>query len=88
MALPIVSLHPAGGMSVVIDLSDIFFTNFAQLPLGYLDRGRTNWSKVKAFANNLELEVQATFAGADGLAGRLRRRGGDRLPRGDRRHPL
>ena len=69
MALPIVSLHPAGGMSVVIDLSDIFFTNFAQLPLGYLDRSRTNWSKVKAFANNLELEVQATFSGMGGQGG-------------------
>jgi hypothetical protein len=63
MALPIVSIHPAGGMSVVVDLSDIFFSNFAQLPLGYLDRSRTNWSKIKAFANNLELEVQATFTG-------------------------
>ena len=66
MALPIVSLNPGGGMSVLIDLSDIFFTNFAQLPLGYLDRGRTTWAKVKAFANNLELEVQATFSGAGG----------------------
>ena len=37
-------------MSVVIDLSDIFLTNFAQLPLGYLDRSRTTWHKVKAFA--------------------------------------
>ncbi len=64
MALPIVSLHPGGGMSVLIDLSDIFFTNFAQLPLGYLDRNRTNWAKVKTFPNNLELEVQATFSGA------------------------
>jgi hypothetical protein len=66
MALPIVSLNPGGGMSVLIDLSEIFFTNFAQLPLGNLDRGRTSWSKVKAFANNLELEVQATFGGAGG----------------------
>ncbi len=66
MALPIVSLNPGGGMSVLIDLSDIFFTNFAQLPLGYLDRSRTNWHKVKTFANNLELEVQATFGGAGG----------------------
>ncbi len=66
MALPIVSLHPAGGMSVVVDLSDIFFTNFSQLPLGYLDRSRTSWAKVKAFANNIELEVQATFVGSGG----------------------
>ena len=69
MALPIVSLNPAGGMSALIDLSDIFFTNFAQLPLGYLDRSRTNWAKVKTFANNLELEVQATFSGAGGGLG-------------------
>ena len=69
MALPIISLHPAGGMSVVVDLSDIFFTNFAQLPLGYLDRGRTDWAKVKAFPNNLELEVQATFSGGGGGSG-------------------
>ena len=69
MALPIVSIHPGGGMSVVIDLADIFFTNFAQLPLGYLDRSRTTWSKVKTFANNLELEVQATFTGGGGYGG-------------------
>ncbi len=67
MALPIASLNPGGGMSVVIDLSDIFFTNFAQLPLGYLDRSRTNWHKVKTFANNLELEVQATFGGGQSM---------------------
>ena len=64
MALPIVSLNPSGGMSVVIDLADIFFTNFAQLPLGYLDRSRTTWAKVKTFPNNIELEVQATFSGS------------------------
>ncbi len=69
MALPIVSIHPGGGMSVVVNLADIFFTNFAQLPLGYLDRSRTNWSKVKAFANNLELEVQATFTGGGNQQG-------------------
>jgi hypothetical protein len=69
MALPIVSLNPAGGMSVVIDLADIFFTNFAELPLGYLDRSRTSWAKVKTFANNIELEVQATFSGGFGRSG-------------------
>lgn len=63
LALPIVALNPAGGMSVVIDLSDIFFTDFAQLGLGALDRSRTNWHKIKAFPNNLELEVEATFGG-------------------------
>jgi len=73
MALPIVSLNPGGGMSVLIDLSDVFFTDFAKVGLGFLDRNRTNWFKVKAFPNNLELEVQATFAGsrastADGVS--------------------
>ncbi len=60
MALPIVALNQNQN-SVVIDLADIYFTNFAQLPLGQMDRTRTTWSKVKAYQNNLELEVQATF---------------------------
>lgn len=60
MALPIVALNQ-GQNSVIIDLADIYFTNFAQLPLGAMDRSRTTWSKVKAYPNNLELEVQATF---------------------------
>jgi hypothetical protein len=66
MALPIVSVNPAGGMSTVVDLSDIFLTDFAQLGLGFLDRSRTRWSRVKGFPNNLELEVEATFGGAGG----------------------
>ncbi|MDX2039178.1 MAG: zinc-dependent metalloprotease [Isosphaeraceae bacterium] len=74
MAIPIVALNPAGGMSVVIDLSDIFFSDFAQLGMGFLDRSRTNWFKVKAFPNNLELEVQATFSGGGSRGGRT---GGD-----------
>ena len=63
MALPIVSLNPGGGMSVVIDLSDIYFTDFAETGLGFVERSRTNWFKVKGYANNLELQVQTTFAG-------------------------
>jgi len=62
MALPIQSLNP-GQQSVVIDLSDIFFSDFAELGFGYLDRNRTNWHKIKGFTNNLELEVEATFSG-------------------------
>ena len=61
LALPIVALNQGNGNSVVIDLADLYFSNFAQLPMGSLDRGRTTWSKVKAYPNNLELEVQATF---------------------------
>jgi hypothetical protein len=63
MALPIVTVNPMGGMSTVIDLSDIFLTNFAELPFGFLDRNRSGWHRVKGFPNNLELEVEATFGG-------------------------
>ena len=61
LALPIAALNQANGNSVVVDLADIYFNNFAQLPIGSIDRNRTSWSKVKAYPNNLELEVQATF---------------------------
>ena len=60
LALPILSINP-GGQSVVIDLADIFLNDFAGLGIGSLDRNRTSWHKVKAFPNNLELEVEATF---------------------------
>ncbi len=63
MALPIISINQSDSNSVVIDLADIFFSNFAELPFGSLDRNRTNWSKIKAFPNNIELEVEATFSG-------------------------
>jgi hypothetical protein len=63
MALPIVSINNANNRSVVIDLADIFFTDFAELGFGYLDRSRTSWHKVKTFPNNIELEVEATFSG-------------------------
>ncbi len=63
MSLPILAMNPAGGMSTVIDFSDIFLTNFAQLPFGFMDRSRSGWHRVKGFTNNLELEVEATFAG-------------------------
>ena len=63
MALPIVSINHSAGQSVVIDLGDIFFTDFAELGFGHLDRSRTNWHKIKAFPNNIELEVEATFGG-------------------------
>ncbi|MBX6312469.1 MAG: zinc-dependent metalloprotease [Isosphaeraceae bacterium] len=61
LALPILSLNQANHQSVVIDLADIFLTDFAQLGVGSVDRNRTTWHKVKAFPNNLELQVEATF---------------------------
>src|SRR5262249_38677353 len=44
----------------------IFLTDFAQLGFGALDRNRTTWHKIKAFPNNLEIEVEATFGGYGG----------------------
>jgi hypothetical protein len=81
MALPIVSVNPAGGMSTVVDLSDVFLTDFAQLGLGMLDRNRTRWNRVKGFPNNLELEVEATF-GSGGQRRSYRGNDGVADPRG------
>ncbi len=72
MALPIIAMNPMKG-SVLIDFSDIFMTDFAQLNLGMIDRSRSNWSKVKGFHDNMELEVETTFASGGGG----RRGGGD-----------
>ena len=58
LALPIVTLN---GANPVIDFSQIYFTDFANLRMGQLDRNRTSWHKIKTFANNIELEVEATF---------------------------
>jgi hypothetical protein len=62
LAVRIVSLNPARG-SVVINLNDIFMTDFAQLGNGMqmLDHSRTTWHKVSAFPNSIELQVSATF---------------------------
>jgi hypothetical protein len=60
MALPIVSEDAPGG-GVLIDLADIFFTDFADLSVGGLDRSRASWNKIKAYPKNLELQVNLTF---------------------------
>ena len=62
MSLHIRTLNHARN-TVVIDLSDIFLTNFGDLPFGHLDSNRTGWEKIKAFPHNLELQVTATFTG-------------------------
>ncbi len=61
-SLPILALNPMGG-GVLVNFTDIFFSNFAQLPFGVPDRSRTTWNKIKAFPNNLELQVETTFSG-------------------------
>jgi Met-zincin/Domain of unknown function (DUF5117)/Domain of unknown function (DUF5118) len=75
LALPIVAVNQMKGGAPLIDFSDIFMTDFAQLGLGMLDRSRSQWVKVKGFPNNMELQVEATFSG--GGRGRLMMMGYD-----------
>lgn len=63
MSIPVVAVNRNNGMAPLVDFSDIFLTDFAQLGLGMMDRSRSGWHRVKGFANNMELEVEATFAG-------------------------
>jgi hypothetical protein len=62
MALKIHALNPLLN-SVVINLNDVFMTDFAQLNLGAFDPNRSTWHKIKAFPKNIEVEVAATYAG-------------------------
>jgi hypothetical protein len=48
---------------VLINLNDIFMSDFGELGLGRFDPSRSVWHKVKAFPKNLELQVQATYTG-------------------------
>jgi hypothetical protein len=64
-ALRIQSIHPARG-TVLLNLNDIFMTDFAQLGRGMMDPSRSTWHKVKAFPRNIELQVAATYTGSRG----------------------
>src|SRR5437588_8775954 len=63
MALRIVAINQMKQQAVLINLNDIFMTDFAELHLGAFDANRSVWHKVKAFPRNLELQVQATYSG-------------------------
>jgi hypothetical protein len=63
MALRIVAINQAKQQAVLINLNDIFMTDFAQLGIGHFDANRSVWHKIKAFPRNVELQVQATFSG-------------------------
>ncbi len=63
MSLKIHSVHP-GRNSVLINLNDIFMTDFAQLGRGWFDASRSTWHKVKTFPRNIELQVAATYGSA------------------------
>ena len=56
LALPILSISPRGG-GLVVDFADIFLTDFAQLGFGWLDRSRSRWYKIRAYPNNVEVDV-------------------------------
>ncbi|MBM3832657.1 MAG: DUF5117 domain-containing protein [Verrucomicrobia bacterium] len=68
LALPIVTINPAT-QGLLIDFSQIFLTDFADLRIGGLDRNRSTWHKIKVFPNNVELQVEATFSGRGLLFG-------------------
>jgi hypothetical protein len=63
MALRIVAINQMKQQAVLINLNDIFMTDFAELHLGAFDANRSVWHKVKAFPRNIELQVQATYSG-------------------------
>ncbi len=73
-ALPIKTLNPMKG-SVLVDFNQIFFTDFADMGVGFIDQQRTTWHKVKAFKKNVELQVAATVVGAN--TNRVAPNGGD-----------
>jgi hypothetical protein len=60
--LRIVATNPAK-QATLINLNDIFMSDFAELHLGGFDPSRSTWGKVKAFPRNIEMEVQATYSG-------------------------
>jgi len=60
MTLPI-ACHDAPGGDVLIDLSDVFLGNFAKLPSRDFDRNRSRWKSARAYPDNVELQVEATF---------------------------
>src|SRR5262249_7484091 len=64
MALRVVAINQMKGQAVLINLNDIFMTDFAQLRLGFFDSNRSVWHKVKAFPRNIELQVEATYGGS------------------------
>ncbi len=70
-ALPILTTAPGG--AILVDMTQVFMNDDLgigrQLGLGFrLANDRSTWGKVKAFPNNVELELAAVYAGA-GIGG-------------------
>ncbi|MGO8753500.1 MAG: zinc-dependent metalloprotease, partial [Thermoguttaceae bacterium] len=59
-ALPIKS-EKNGGQLVLIDLADLLMFDLADIGI-QPDPARSTWAKVKAFPNNVEIEVSAVFS--------------------------
>jgi hypothetical protein len=67
-SVPIATFSPSG--AAVIDLTPVFFNDLPQisatLPGFSFARDRSHWARVKAFPDNVELEVAATY-GSSGM---------------------
>ncbi|MFM8735458.1 MAG: zinc-dependent metalloprotease [Pirellulales bacterium] len=67
-SVPIATTGPAGGQ--VIDLAKIFFTDLPEisreLPGFSFAADRSTWAAAKGFADNVELEVAATYGSSGG----------------------
>ncbi|QDT00226.1 zinc-dependent metalloprotease [Adhaeretor mobilis] len=61
MVLDLVS-DDAPDDAILVDLSDVYFSNFANLKPGTVDSKRSRWKSVKGFPNNIELQVEVTFS--------------------------
>ena len=58
-ALPVTAEDP-NDHKVLVDLGDLFMTDLAGIGINP-DLSRSTWAKVKAFPENLEIEVSAVF---------------------------
>ncbi len=65
-SLPIVTISPSGGY--VVDFNQIFMTDFPEighdLPGYSFAANRSTWAEVRGYADNVELEVAATYGSA------------------------
>ncbi len=60
------AIRGKSGGNCLIDLGDFLFTDYVEIGarLGAsLDRNRSTWGKIKAFPENVEIEVDTTFSG-------------------------
>jgi hypothetical protein len=62
LSLRVQTVNPSK-QSVLINLNDVFMSDFAQLGIGFFDSSRSTWHKIKVFKDNIELYVAATYTG-------------------------